>query len=309
LRDATAVRPQAAQADATAALRRAIARTVAYADLFEYPLDRAEIHRYLIGKAASSGEIDAMLERDATLGTLVERTGDKFHLRGRASTIATRRAREATSAELWRVARAYGALVARLPLVRFAGVTGALAMSNAERGADIDLFVLTHPGRLWLCRLVVLAVVRVAALRGHRLCPNFLLSTAALELRERNVFTAHEIAQMVPLRQTEWYTKFMDANRWALDFLPNTATDRDRPARHDGVLTRLATWVLSTPPFALLERWEMRRKIRRLTARAAREGGSLSFSELECRGHFAAHDLRVLAAYAQRAALIEGQLA
>jgi hypothetical protein len=53
----------------------------------------------------------------------------------------------------------------------------------------------------------------------------------------------------------------------------------------------------------------MRRKIRRLTARAAREGGSLSFSELECRGHFAAHDLRVLAAYAQRAALIEGQLA
>ena len=304
----TVERPPAGARNGSAALRRAIARTVAYADLFEYPLDGAEIHRYLIGEAASPEEVSAMLEQDRGLGAYVERTGDKFHLRGRGATIETRRTREAAAAELWPIARAYGALVARLPLVRFAGVTGALAMSNAERGADIDLFVLTHPGRVWLCRLLVLAVVRFAALRGHRLCPNFLLSTERLALRERNLFTAHEIAQMVPLQATEWYAHFIDANRWAFDFLPNTATVRDRPERADGVLTRLATWLLSTRPFAPLERWEMRRKIRRLTARGAREGGSLSFSEFECRGHFAAHDVRVLAAYAERATLIEGQL-
>jgi hypothetical protein len=290
------------------ALRRAIARSVAYADVFDYPLDRTEIHRYLIGEAAPAEEIDAVLERDGALGELVERTDDLVHLRGRASTVVTRHAREAASAELWPIARSYGAWLSRLPLVRFVGVTGALAMSNAERGADIDLFVLTHPGRLWLCRLLVLAVVRFAALRGHRLCPNFLLSTAALSLRERNLFTAHEITQMVPLRATEWYARFVDANRWAQGYLPNATTDRERPARGNGVLTRLATGLLSTRIFAPLERWEMRRKIRRLTARGAREGGSLAFSETECRGHFAAHDVRVLAAYAERAAVIEGQL-
>jgi hypothetical protein len=293
---------------ANAALRRAIARTVTYADLFEYPLDRSEIHRYLIGEAASSNDVNAMLEQDGALGAYLERTGDKFHLRGRASTIETRRAREAASADLWRVARAYGAVVARLPLVRFVGVTGALAMSNAERRADIDLFVLTHPGRVWLCRLLVLAVVRLAALRGHQLCPNFLLSTAQLELRERNLFTAHEIAQMIPVRATQWYAKFIDANRWARVYLPNAFSDDRRPPRADNVLTRSATWVLASRLFAPLERWEMRRKIRRLGARAAREGGSLSFSDVECRGHFAAHDVRVLAAYAERAAQIEGQL-
>jgi hypothetical protein len=293
---------------ANAALRRAIARTVAYADLFEYPLDRSEIHRYLIGEAASSEDVDAVLEQDGALGAYIERTGDRFHFRGRAATVDTRRAREATSAELWRAARAYGSWVARLPLVRFVGVTGALAMSNAERRADIDLFVLTHPGRVWLCRLLVLTVVRLAALRGHRLCPNFLLSTAELALRERNLFTAHEIAQMVPLRPTEWYVRFIDANRWASDYLPN-AIDGDRtPPRADNVVTRIATRVLASRIFAPVERWEMRRKIRRLSARAAREGGSLSFSDVECRGHFAAHDVRVLGAYAERAAQIEGQL-
>jgi hypothetical protein len=299
-------RPRAGGANA--ALRRAIARTVAYADLFDYPLDRTEIHRYLIGEAASSEDVDRVLERDGALGAYLERTGDMFHLRGRASTIDTRRAREVASAELWRAARAYGAWVARLPLVRFVGVTGALAMSNAEPGADIDLFILTHPGRVWLCRLLVLAVVRLAALRGHRLCPNFLLSTAEPLLRERNLFTAHEIAQMVPVRGTAHYARFIDANRWAQDYLPNTLGGDHRPLRTDNVLTRTATWVLASRLFTPLERWEMRRKIRRLTARAAREGGSLSFSEVECRGHFAAHDVRVLAAYAERAALIEGQL-
>ena len=301
-----ALRPQAGGANA--ALRRAIARTVAYADLFDYPLDRTEIHRYLIGEAASSEDVDRALERDGALGAYLERTGDKFHVRGRASTIDTRRARETASADLWRAARAYGAWVSRLPLVRFVGVTGALAMSNAERRADIDLFILTHPGRVWLCRLLVLAVVRVAALRGHRLCPNFLLSTAELELRERNLFTAHEIAQMVPLRATKWYVRFIDANRWAQGHLPNAFSGDRAPIRADNILTRIATWALSSRPLAALERWEMRRKIRRLSARAAREGGSLSFSEVECRGHFAAHDVRVLAAYAERSALIEGQL-
>lgn len=294
---------------ANAALRRAIVRTVAYADLFDYPLDRTEIHRYLIGHPASSVEIDAMLERDGALGTFLERTGDRFHLRGRASTIVTRRTREAASAGLWRAARAYGAWISRLPLVRFVGVTGALAMSNADRDADIDLFVLTHPRRLWLCRLLVLVVVRLAALRGHRLCPNFLLSTEQLTLGERNLFTAHEITQMVPLHATEWYAHFIDANRWTLDHLPNALRGRGGSARADNVLTRFATRLLATPLFAPLERWEMRRKIRRLAARGAREGGgSLAFSEVECRGHFAAHDVRVLAAYAARAAVMEAQL-
>jgi len=42
--------------------------------------------------------------------------------------------------------------------------------------------------------------------------------------------------------------------------------------------------------------------VRRLTQRLEQEGGSIAFSEHECRGHFAAHDARILAAYRQRLA-------
>jgi hypothetical protein len=305
---ATAERPRAVDRSGDAALRRAIARAVAYADVFDYPLERTEIHRYLIGEVATQEKIDAALERDEMLATCVERTGDRFHLHGRAEIVATRRRREAASAALWPTAFAYGTWIARLPLVRFVGVTGALAMSNADPRADIDLFILTHPGRLWLCRLLVLAVVRFASLRGHRLCPNFLLSTDSLALSERNLFTAHEIAQIVPLRATIWYPRFLEANGWTSDHLPNALSSRVEATHADGVLSRLATTLLSGPLFGPLERWEMRRKIRRLTARVAREGGSVAFSASECRGHFAAHDVRALAAYAERVAVLEARL-
>ncbi|TMF12350.1 MAG: hypothetical protein E6I37_07430 [Chloroflexi bacterium] len=285
-------------------LRRAVVSTLVYADLFDYPLTDSEIQRFLIGEAATTTRVTALLDGDARLRRHVERTGDWVHLAGRSHLAKVRRERAAVSAELWPIARHYGARIARLPFVRLVGVTGALAMNNAAAGDDIDLFILVQPGRLWLCRLLIVAIVRLAGRHGATLCPNFLLSTDHLRLSERNLFTAHEIAQMVPLTRTPWYDAFLDANRWVRDFLPNAfATASTTEARLDRrSAKRVVTRLLSTRLFDPFERWEMERKVRRLRARQGREGGSVAFSVHECRGHFAAHDARILATYSQRVA-------
>jgi hypothetical protein len=291
-------------------LRRAVVSTLVYADLFDYPLTDAEIQRYLIGEAATASQVTALLDGDAGLRRHVDRTGDWLHLAGRSHLAKVRRERAAMSADLWPIARRYGARIARLPFVRLVAVTGALAMNNASVGDDIDLFILVQPGRLWLCRLFVLAIVRLARRRGTTLCPNFLLSTDHLRLSERNLFTAHEIAQMVPLTGTSWYDAFLDANAWARDFLPNAfanaSTDQARLDRRSA--KRVVTRIVSTRLFDPFERWEMTRKVGRLRARQAREGGSVAFSVHECRGHFAAHDARILATYAERVAASAAEL-
>lgn len=294
------------------ALGRAVVGTLVYADLFDHPLTRDQIQRYLIGRRASAAEIGRVLDAETLPGGRVERTGELFHLAGRSAIVETRRAHADVSASAWPVARRWGGAIARLPFVRLVAVTGALAMDNADARGDIDLFLLVRPGRVWLCRLLVVAMVKLAARRGHRLCPNFLLDTDHLSLRERSLYTAREVAQMVPLERTRWYRAFIDANDWARELLPNAIDSLDR-ARHSldrapeaepraPLVSRLAAWALATRVFDPLERWEMRRKIRRLEARARREGGSVAFSAHECRGHFAAHDARVLAAFAARAA-------
>jgi hypothetical protein len=287
-----------------AALRRAIARTLAYADIFDHALRLDEIHRYLIGHRASHATVESALARDESLRAVVERSGEWYHLRGRSQIVDIRRRRNEASTRLWPAARRYARVIAALPLVRFVAVTGALSMDSAEADSDIDLFVLTRPGRLWTARLLILAVVRFAATRGVTLCPNFLLSTDRALLTERNVFTAHELAQMVPIAPAQDGDRLRAANEWTRELLPN-AGGAALEAGSTPLLSRILSAILASRIFDPLEWWEMRRKIRRLEARARREGGSVAFSAHECRGHFAAHDVRVRAAYAARCAELD----
>lgn len=287
----------------TGALAAAIVRAVVYADLFDHPLQVHEIHRYLVRRRASLAEVGRALDQE--LPAALERTGRYVHLRARRHIVATRERRIAASALLWRDARRYGHAVARLPLVRGVLVSGALAMDNAEADSDIDLFVLAQPGRVWTCRLLAVAVVRIAAGRGVRLCPNFVLSTDRLALARRDLFTAHEIAQLVPLLRTPWSDAFFEANAWTRELLPNALPSPSARRAHPSLAARAASGALGSRLFGPIERWEMARKVRRLEARARREGGSVAFTRHECRGHFAAHDVRILSAFAARAAEVE----
>ncbi|MCZ7545202.1 MAG: hypothetical protein M5R40_17505 [Anaerolineae bacterium] len=114
-------------------------------------------------------------------------------------------------------------------------VTGSLAVDNVEPGGDIDYLVVTQPGRLWVCRLFVVAVVRLAARRGHTLCPNYFLAENALAIHDRSLYAARELAQMAPLTAFEVYDRMRRLNAWTAEYLPNAAGLPDRD------LTRHAT--------------------------------------------------------------------
>jgi hypothetical protein len=188
-------------------------------------------------------------------------------------------------------------------------VTGALAMDNVA-DEDIDYLIVTEAGRLWLCRAVVVGVVRLAALRGVTLCPNYFLSERALTLTERSLFTAHEVTQMVPLAGLETYERLRRLNGWTETFLPNAAG----PPRHVGAVepsTRrirgLAEAALRTRLVGSLERWEMRRKVRKLGARGA-EHLEAGFSPDWCKGHFGDHGQRTLDRYRERLCALQDRL-
>src|SRR5438132_6087142 len=128
----------------TAALRRAILLALIYADIFETPLARSELHRYLIGRAASAAAVASALDKDPVLRSEVRHTGDWVYLAGRDHLVEVRRARNAASARLWQQAERYGAVVERLPFVRMVAITGALAVNHARAGDDIDLVILAQ---------------------------------------------------------------------------------------------------------------------------------------------------------------------
>jgi hypothetical protein len=294
-------------------LERRILQTVSYADVFDFPLRAGEIHQNLVGLAVSSLEVQAALDRSYLLCRYLERNQTYYTLLGRANIIEERRQRSLASSKLWPLAVRYGHLIAHIPFVKMVALTGALAVHNAKPGDDVDYLIITEPGRLWLSRSMVILLVKVAARRGIELCPNYFLSERLLALTEQNLFTAHELVQMVPLAGPETYRQMIDANSWAEIFLPNAypaINSAKAPMANSSFLLRPLEMALRTRPGYWLERWEMERKINKFSRQHSLslspkqtsklrpiDHAEVVFSADQCKGHFNHHGSRTLQTY------------
>jgi hypothetical protein len=281
-------------------LERSILRTVAYSDVFDFPLTDGELHRYLDTVSASPAAVAGAARR--LVGSTICSEDGMVALADRGELFAVRRRREVHAARLWPAARRWGRILGRLPLVRMVALTGALAMDNVEADADIDYLIVTEPGRVWLCRAMVIQLVRAARLTGIVVCPNWLLAANAVELGDRSLFVARELAQMVPLVGVDAYRRMRRLNRWTEVLLPN-AVGPPRPgkptARRRGPLTVAAEAVLLSRTGAIVETWERRRKTREILG-SSPGSPEVVLDTHQCKGHVDAHGERIRHAYADR---------
>ena len=286
-------------------LRTAILCTLAYADVFDYPLTTAEVHRYLIGYQASQQEVDAAL--DSMPGSQVGVNGRLWTLPGRKKIVGLRRRREAQAGKLWPLALKYGRRIAALPFVRMVAVTGALAADNVELDADLDYLVVTRPGYLWVTRAMILAIDQATNVSLARICPNFILAESHLTLDDRDLFTAQELARMIPITGLAAYAALRAQNRWTDSFLPNaqgSPRDVDAGISSPSRLKNASETLLATPPTRWLDQWEMRRKIAKFT-RQENMNNETRFSANYCKGHFDGHKQATMAAFQTRLQAIE----
>jgi hypothetical protein len=287
-------------------IESAILETVLYSDLFDYPLTHAEIAHYLIGVRADTDTVRAALAAPNHLnGHLRQRDGYVF-ARQREAIVDRRHARRASSTRLWMRARRFACVMAAVPFVRMIGVTGALAMDNAAPGDDIDVMIVAARRRAWTARLFVVALVYVGKLFGDVLCPNYVISEDALELEARDLFAAHEFAQMAPLHGFDVYDRMRQDNRWVYDVLPNAFAPlrKERevgPGRLGRALQRAGERLLGGRLGDALEEWEMRRKQRKFASRMMPRSRAILDRD-HIKGHFEDYGASVMELYAERLA-------
>lgn len=272
--------------------------TVLYGSIFDYPLTRDEIYRFLMPPGGSRSEVEGAIDEALARRDGLETDGTFLYPAGRSASVATRLRRNSNGRRAWKQARFYGRLIWALPYVRMVAVTGALAMDNVEQGDDIDYLIVTEPGRVWLTRGMILMLARVARAGGVTLCPNYILSSHALRLDQHDPYTAHELAQMIPLHGREMAGRLWRENAWCRNFLPNAEC---REEEVDDSLPRLLRFAKTAGQAVLdlrwgtaLERWEQRRKIARLAHGAPPHVRETLYTADVCKGHADGHGDRVM---------------
>lgn len=247
----------------------AIFSAEAYADIFEYPLTEEELRTWLPFVNNFKRPLPAVYPE------LVE---------GQGEALKTRVKRAAWSKEKWERAKRVVAFLRFIPTVQLAGVTGGLAMNNAKKEDDIDLFFIASCGTVWITRLLVTCAVECLGIRRkpgekdvrNKICLNMFVADDALSLpkNERDFFAAHEVLQMVPLwERGAIYKKFLLANRWAKKFLPNAWEEKSqisnpnvqqgkRFSKNPLSMLVIVIWSLRfiEPFFRNVQLWYMRRR-------------------------------------------------
>jgi predicted nucleotidyltransferase len=285
--------------------RDALLRTLLYFDIFRYPLSLAELRQYLPGPAPALEEVLAQLLQSAEV---FEYQGF-YLLHPRPEWVQDRLACNRRADVMLPRARRMAQLIGRFPFVRTVCVSGSLSKHCMKPDSDIDFFIITEPGRLWLARTLLVLFKKIFLLNSHKyFCVNYFVDTEHLDIEEKNLFTATEIVTLLPLYGAEMYHQFMEKNAWVRGFYPffplrSTAGLSDKPLRPwyqrvaEALLrTRAGSWLDAAALRLTLAFW--RRKFRHITAETFEV--ALKSRRYVSKHHPLFFQEKVLKAYAER---------
>lgn len=181
------------------------------------------------------------------------------------------------------------------PHVTGLSITGSVAAGMSEEEGDVDVLIITTPGWVWRIRALAIYLSHKHP-KGRLLCPNMVMSEDELEFSE-SLYSAREMMQMIPIKDTGGLTALRQSNLWVNEFLPN-ATPKD--ALDVGTIRDYPWWWRIMNFFVLgsiIELWEATRRIR--TLKKTSISNEAIYTKSICRGHEHSHKKRIELEYLQ----------
>lgn len=202
-------------------LGESVLKTLSYYDLFDYPLTPTEVFHYLPTNHTTECDVENALKHLEQLSLVFAING--FYSLRRDPWLGMRRIKgNKMATEHMRIARRRARLISLFPFTRSVMVSGSLSKGYADEDSDIDFFVITATGRLWIARMLLVLFKRIFLLNNHKyFCVNYYVSEDQLALEEHNIYTATELATLIPVENSPLHAELLRNNCWIADFFPN----------------------------------------------------------------------------------------
>jgi len=202
-------------------IRKDILATLAYFNMFEYPLKKNEIFIFL-GHCNDYREFEQALN-NLLSDSVIFKIGDFYSLQNDFE-IAMRRYRGNEKALLMlKKAEKAATIISAFPFVKGVAVSGSLSKYFADEQSDIDFFIVTTANRLWIARSFLHIFKKLTFLLNKQslFCMNYFIDEGEPAILEKNIYTAMEVVTILPLRGDTIFDSFFKENNWARNFFPN----------------------------------------------------------------------------------------
>lgn len=223
-------------------LQKAIIQTLAFFDIFDYPLTSWEAWKYLYGKRAEYTETFFQLQELLREEKICEEQGMYF-FPGRENISDMRRKRYNFAETKYKRALFAARLISFVPFVRNICVCNSLSYSNASPESDIDFFIVTEKKRIWTVRFFSIALMKLFRLRisqevkQDKICLSFFLASDSFHLKqialpENDTYLLYWISLLSPLYdEADTLRNFWNTNSSLLLGLPNAFPKSLSPRR------------------------------------------------------------------------------
>lgn len=219
---------------------KSIFYTIAWFDIFDYPLTSWEIYRWGYNEKSNIknqiSNIKETLERNEKLKEFISQKHGFYFLKWRDDLIKKRKERYLFTEKKYKKLLRIVKILAHLPFVKLIAVTDGLSYSNSKEEDDIDLFIITAKKRIWLVRFLSILVLKLfrarptLANKKDKICLNFFVTEEALDLNRimlpekdglADIYFIYWLAWLYPIYDDGIWQKFIEANQWIKKYLPN----------------------------------------------------------------------------------------
>jgi hypothetical protein len=247
-------------------LEQNVMKTLLYFNIFNYPLKAREVFSFLHTNSVS--------ETDVTnaLNTLVKKNklysaDDLYSVQNKHAVFIRRINGNREASRILPIAEKRARFIGKFPFVRSVMASGSLSKDYMDEHSDLDFFIITAPDRLWISRMLLVLYKRLCLKNSHKqFCVNYFIDSDHLEIEEKNLFTATELATVVPLYGKKYYSQLQETNEsWLRQQFPNFRAKRvsDTKEEKNGLVKNLLESVFNLFGAGYLDRLFMRATERR----------------------------------------------
>lgn len=203
-------------------LKNSVLKALLYYDIFSHPLSGDEIFTFLPKNTVTKEEVKHFLSESSQNGSEYAEKSGYYFIKPNAEYVTNRIHKEAYSKRMWKITYFMTHIIKRFPFVRCVMVTGTLSKNSSDKTSDIDFMIITAPKRLWVARTLLMLFKKIFLLNSKKyFCLNYFITENNLEIAERNIFTATEIATIKATYNDGIMRAFIEKNKWIKDFFPN----------------------------------------------------------------------------------------
>jgi len=206
--------------------KESIMATLAYFDIFDLALNAEEIRRYVLGRMLSKDELKENLAK-LLVSKKIEEVEGFYCLAGRGEILELRQIKHQIAEKFrhWSYQKQW--LFGFVPFIKGVYLCNNLSYDGVTKNSDIDIFVVTQRGRIFLTRTILTVLAHLFGVRRHgnkivkRFCLSLYVSEDALNMENLlisrgDIYMAYWMLGLEPLvgnvnmviKENSWLNRF-----------------------------------------------------------------------------------------------------